>query len=186
MQRTIPTAALALCAAVAASNALAQSPAPGAGPSDKPPAEAFMQQLDTDNSGTVSLEEAKAPQREQFNKMDKDGNGTIDAAEARAGFEAQVPEEMLKAMKERGVPDAGETFVKNLDKNGDNVVDAQEFEQPSVQAFEAMDTDGNGEATMEEATAYFDQLRERLQKQMQHMQEQMQQQKMQQEQAPAQ
>jgi Ca2+-binding EF-hand superfamily protein len=172
MQRVIPIALIALCGAVVAPVALAQEPetAPGGSPAD-----AFMQQLDKDGDGKVSLDEAKAPQQEQFTKMDTDGSGTLDTAEAGASFKAQVPPEMLEAMKERGMPDPGETFVKNLDTDGDGTVDAAEFEQPSIKSFTAMDKDGDGGATKEEASEYFDQLRAKLQQQMEQMQQQMQQ-----------
>jgi Ca2+-binding EF-hand superfamily protein len=171
MQRIIPIAMIALCGAVTAPTALAQDPA--AAPSGSP-ADAFMQKLDKDGDGKVSLEEAKAPQKEQFTKMDTDSSGTLDAAEAGASFKDQVPPEMLEAMQERGMPDPGETFVKNLDTDDDGSVDLTEFEQPSAKSFAAMDKDGDGGATKEEASAYFDQLREKLQQQMQQMQQQMQ------------
>ncbi len=172
MQRVIPIAIIALCGAITAPAALAQDPAATPGGS---PADAFMQQLDKDGDGKVSLDEAKAPQKEQFTKMDTDGNGTLDATEASASFKDQVPPEMLEAMKERGMPDPGETFVKNLDTDANGTVDATEFEQPSAKSFAAMDKDGDGGATKEEASEYFDQLREKLQKQMEQMQQQMEQ-----------
>jgi hypothetical protein len=81
---------------------------------------------------------------------------------------------MLEAMKERGMPDPGETFVNNLDKNGDGKVDKTEFQQPTVDAFQRMDTDGDGFATKEEAAAYFEQMRQQMQEQMRRMQEQQQ------------
>jgi len=170
MQKVIPIALIALCGAVTLSGAFAQDPAVVEGGS---PADAFMQQLDKDGDGRVSLEEAKAPQQEQFTKMDTDGSGTLDATEAGASFKEQVPPEMLETMKERGMPDPGETFIKNLDTDENGSVDATEFEQPSVKSFAAMDKDGDGGATKEEASEYFDQLREKLQRQMQQMQQQM-------------
>lgn len=77
------------------------------------------------------------------------------------------------------MPDPGESFVNNLDKDGDGSVSAQEFEQPTVESFGRMDADGDGLATKEEAAAYFADMKQQIQQkmeQMQQMQEQMQQQ----------
>ena len=148
MQKITPIAVIALVSAVVATSAFGQEATPEQAAS---PADAFMQQLDTDGDGKVTLDEAKAPQKEQFTKMDTDGGGTITGDEASTAFKAQVPPEMLEAMTERGMPDPGETFVKNLDTNGDGSVDPTEFEQPSAKSFAAMDTDGDGGATKEEA-----------------------------------
>jgi Ca2+-binding EF-hand superfamily protein len=182
MQRVIPLAALALCTGIVATGASAQSeatPEAQAGSAAK----AFMEKLDTDDSGSISMEEATAPQKEQFKTNDKDGDGAITADEASAAFAEQVPPEMMEAMKERGMPDPGVTFVKNLDKNGDDKVDADEFEQPTKDSFSAMDTNGDGQADEAEATAYFEEMRAKMQERMLQMQQQME--EMQQQPAPA-
>jgi len=176
MQRTTSIAIVALFAVTVMPAAFAQdaqqSPQEGGGD----PAETFIKQLDTDGDGKVSLEEALAPQTPRFNENDTDGDGVITAEEASESFKAQVPPEMLEAMKERGMPDPGETFVKNLDKNGDGSVDQEEFQQPTVDAFQRMDADGDGFATKEEASAYFAEMKEKMAEQMRLMQEQQQQQ----------
>jgi Ca2+-binding EF-hand superfamily protein len=181
MQRAIPLAVLALCAGFTAHLALAQDQAGGNQAGDA--AKAFMQKLDTDGSGGISLEEATAPQKEQFKENDADGDGFITADEASAAFAEQVPPEMMEAMKERGMPEPGETFVKNLDQNEDGKVDPTEFEQPTKESFAAMDKNGDGIADEAEATAYFEEMRAKMQERMQQMQQQMQQ--MQQSQPPA-
>lgn len=178
MQRVIPIAILALCGAAVAPVVLAEDPAADQPQDQMPaqpglPADAFMQQLDKDGDGKVTLDEAKAPQMEQFGKIDADGNGALSAEEAGASFKEKVPPEMLEAMQERGMPDPGETFVKNLDTDGNGSVDLDEYEQPTRKSFAQMDQDGDGSATKEEATAYFDQLREKVKKQMEQMQQQM-------------
>ena len=174
MQRAIHLAVLALCGSVAAGSAFAQEP-PGPAFEAGDAAKAFMEKLDTDKSGGISLAEAVAPQQEQFTANDTDGDGFITAEEAGAAFAAQVPPEMMEAMKERGMPDPGETFVKNLDKNGDGKVDLGEFEQPTKDSFAAMDANGDGTADEAEATAYFEQMRAKMQARIQEMQQQMQQ-----------
>jgi Ca2+-binding EF-hand superfamily protein len=178
MQSIKSFALAALVAATAASTAVAQQPESGQqGPSD--PAQAFVDQLDKNGDGKVSKDEALAPQGPRFSEADTNGDGVITADEASESFKAQVPPEMLEAMKERGMPDPGEAFVKNLDKNGDGKVEKGEFEQPTVDAFNRMDTDGDGLATKEEASAYFDQMRQQMQEQMRRMQQQQQQQQQQ-------
>lgn len=73
------------------------------------------------------------------------------------------------------MPDPGKTFVDNLDKNDDGKVDLDEFEQPTRESFSAMDTSGDGNADMEEATTYFEEMRAKMQERMQQMQQQMEQ-----------
>jgi Ca2+-binding EF-hand superfamily protein len=186
MQRATQLALIALCAGLAAHTASAQSEAPPPGEQAGAAAKAFIEKLDTDKNGGISLEEATAPQKEQFTSNDKDGDGFITAEEASTAFAEQVPAEMLEAMKERGMPDPGQTFVKNLDQNGDGKVDPTEFEQPTKESFNAMDANSDGAADEAEATAYFEEMRAKMQERMQQVQEQMQQmQQMQQEQSPA-
>jgi Ca2+-binding EF-hand superfamily protein len=178
MQRALTFATVALCGSVAAFTVLAQESAAPAPDEAASPAEAFIGQLDSNDDGAVTLDEALAPQKEQFKEIDADGSGTLDAAEASAAFEAKVPEEMLEEMKKRGMPNPGESFIENLDKNGDGVVDVEEFEAPTGESFARMDADGDGKATVEEATAYFEDIQRRMQErieQMQQMQEQPQQ-----------
>lgn len=175
MQRAIHLAVLALCAGMAAQTASAQDEAPAPEAQAGAAAKAFMQKLDTDQSGGISLEEATAPQKEQFKANDKDGDGFITVEEAGAAFAEQVPPEMMQAMKDRGMPDPGQTFVKNLDKDGDSKVSSDEFEQPTKDSFAAMDSNGDGNADEAEATAYFEEMRAKMQERMKQVQEQMQQ-----------
>lgn len=172
MQRTHTLLMTALVSALAATPALLlaqEEPAGATGPAD-----AFIGQLDSDGDGKVSLDEAVAPQKSRFAETDANGDGMLDATEAGTAFKAQVPAEMLQAMEERGMPDPGETFVKNLDKNGDGMVDPSEFEQPTAESFKQMDTDGDGFASKGEATAFFDEMQRQMQEQMQRMQQQQQ------------
>ncbi len=174
MQRVIHLVVLALGAGLAAQTALAQGETPPQARADVA-AKAFMQKFDSDQSGGISLEEATAQHKEQFKLNDKDGDGFITAEEAGAAFVEQAPPEMMEAMKERGMPDPGQTFVKNLDKDNDGKVSAEEFEQPTKESFATMDSNGDGVADEAEAGAYFEDMRAKMQERMQQMQEQMQQ-----------
>lgn len=168
MQRASSLIAVAIAGTFATSISFAQD----AQPAQASPADAFIEQLDTNGDGKVSLEEARAPQKPRFNETDTDGDGFVSVEEASTAFNDQVPAEMLEAMKERGMPDPGETFVKNLDKDGDGKISPEEFEQPTVESFERMDADGDGFATKEEAAAFFEQMQRQMQEQMQKMQQQ--------------
>lgn len=170
MHRALPFALAALFAAVG--SAVAQPPE-GAAPPSPPlaPAEAFMKQLDADGDGKVSQAEALTPQAARMKEVDANGDGFVSGEEASTSFKAQVPAEMLAEMQKRGMPDPGETFVKNLDKDGDGKVSPTEFQQPTVDAFTRMDANADGAATQEEAAAYFAQMQQKMEEQMRKMQE---------------
>ena len=69
------------------------------------PAQGFMMQFDQDKSGSVTLEEFKAPQVEaleqQFSYMDKNGDGSIDQAEIEA-FAAEMRQRMQQMQQQQG------------------------------------------------------------------------------------
>lgn len=158
---------LALCAC--SSLALAQQTPPATPTS---PTDAFIKELDTDGNGTVSLDEARAPQLERFKEADTDGDGKISAAEARTAFEKHVPAQIMQQMKERGLPDPGETFLRNLDKNADGAVSLDEFTQPAIESFQRMDQNSDGQVSADEARAFFDQMHQQMQERMRQWQEQ--------------
>lgn len=174
IQRPAPAVLyLSLASALLAGPAMAQDPAAADAP--KTPTEAFMKELDTNNDGQVSLDEVKAPQTARFGETDANGDGAITTEEASEAFAKQVPPEMMKQMQERGMPDPGETFIQNLDSNGDKSVSAEEFVQPALDSFNRMDSNGDGVASAEEATAFFDQLEQEMRARMEEMQRQHQQ-----------
>lgn len=167
MHRALP---LALAALFAATGSAVAQPPEGAAPPPSP-SEAFLKQLDTDGDGKVSQAEALAPQGARMKGMDTNGDGFVSADEAGAAFRAQVPAEMLEEMQKRGMPDPGETFVKNLDKDGDGKVSETELQQPTADAFARMDSNADGAATPDEAAAYFTQMQQKMEEQMRMMQE---------------
>ncbi len=173
MQRLTHIAVVALCAGLGAQSVFGQPGEAMPGFAADEATAKFMEQLDTDGSGDVSLDEALAPQMERFGKTDTNGDKFITSDEAGAAFRSQVPPEMLEAMEERGMPDPGERFVQGLDQNQDGKVDEDEFMAPSKASFEAMDSNGDGKADKDEATAYFEELGAKMQKQIEQMRQQM-------------
>lgn len=171
--RLTPTLISVTFASVLGTAAVAQETPPPQPP--KTPTAAFMAELDKDGDGQVSLEEIKAPQQQRFEETDADGDGVISTEEAREAFAKQVPPEMLKQMRDRGMPDPGDTFVENLDTNDDQQVSAEEFVQPAVDSFNRMDTNGDGLADAEESTAFFEEMQQEMRKRMQELQQQHQQ-----------
>jgi Ca2+-binding EF-hand superfamily protein len=159
-----------LASAVFSGLALAQEPA--APPAPTNPTEAFMKELDKNGDGQVSLDEVKAPQEARFAETDANGDGFITPEEARDAFAKQVPPEMLEEMEKRGMPDPGDTFIANLDSDEDGKVSADEFVQPAVDSFSRMDSNGDGVASADEATAFFEELQQEMQKRMEEMQKQ--------------
>jgi Ca2+-binding EF-hand superfamily protein len=168
MQRVKILLAVAIAGTLASGLSLAQD---AAAPPATAPADAFIQQLDTNGDGSVSLEEALTPQKSRFSETDSNGDGFVVVEEATTAFNAQVPAEMLEAMKERGMPDPGETFVKNLDQDGDGKISPAEFEAPTVESFNRMDSNSDGLASRDEAAAFFEDLQRQMQEQMQKMQQ---------------
>lgn len=166
MKRMIPVALLAL-----ATGAVAQAQQPAAEQAGSP-TDAFLQELDKDGDGAISKDEALAPDRERFTKTDGNGDGAITQDEAQASFEANVPPEMIEQMKEKGMPNPGETFMKNLDQNQDGKVDVDELTSRTAASFDRMDTDGDGMASRAEADAFFAAMQRQMEEQMRRMQQQ--------------
>jgi Ca2+-binding EF-hand superfamily protein len=173
MQRLTQIAVVAFCAGIGAQSAFAQPDGVMPGFAADDAANKFIEQLDTDGSGDVTLDEALAPQLERFGSTDANGDKAITADEADAAFKAQVPPEMLEAMEERGMTNPGQRFIGGLDQNGDGKVDEDEFKAPSQASFEAMDTSADGKADKDEAKAYFEELGAKMQKQIEQMRQQM-------------
>ncbi|EIC21173.1 EF-hand domain-containing protein [Thiorhodovibrio frisius] len=158
-----------LATLVLATSALAQEP-PADGPTT--PTAAFMKELDKNGDGQVSVDEIKTPQQQRFTETDANGDGAISTEEASEAFAKQAPPEMMAEMKKRGMPDPGETFVQNLDTDKNGQVSADEFMQPALDSFGRMDANSDGVASAEEATAFFDELQQEMQRRMEEMQQQ--------------
>ena len=93
MKRYTPLVLLVLAAPLAAQ------------PKDMPPpSQMFIQQMDTDGDGKVSLQEFLKPSEMQFRHMDKNGDGYISEEEAEAFHQEmqQRMQQMQQQMKQRG------------------------------------------------------------------------------------
>ncbi|MGB0722415.1 MAG: hypothetical protein ACPGU7_08455 [Gammaproteobacteria bacterium] len=85
----------ALAAAMFAAPALAQQ-------GGMPNAQAmFIDKMDTDKDGKVSLDEFRAPGDKMFAAMDSNGDGMIDTAEAKA-FHQQMMQRMQQMRQQFG------------------------------------------------------------------------------------
>lgn len=97
MKNIAPMLLLAFAAPVAAQSQGGGMPGYGQpqGGARPDPAQMFIQQLDANKDGKVSLEEFLAPGTRQFGQIDKDGDGYITPDEAKA-----FQEEMQKRMEQ--------------------------------------------------------------------------------------
>lgn len=167
MQRALSLALATLFGTTFTATALAQAPQGTGQPPAINPAEAFIKSHDADGDGKVSQAEALAPQEARFKETDTDGDGFITADEFRQRFMARVPPQAQEQLKQRNIGDPGESFVKELDKNGDGKVDLGESQQPAIGGFKQMDANGDGLASLDEADAFFRQMWEQARQQYQ-------------------
>jgi Ca2+-binding EF-hand superfamily protein len=105
---------------------------PGANPAWAKGASA-LKTLDTDNDGTVDLNEAKAAASTEFDKLDKDHDGTLDK-------------------KELGKHLAGKNFTA-ADGDKDGTVSKDEYAAVVEQRFKAADRDNEGTVDAKELSS---------------------------------
>jgi Ca2+-binding EF-hand superfamily protein len=99
----------------------AMAAAPDTTPTDK---SAVTSQIDTDNDGTISLDEAKAAAAKKFDALDTDKEGTLDASELT------------------GI--VGKGMLAKADKDKDATLDKAEYMALVEKYFAAADTDKDG------------------------------------------
>ena len=71
-----------------------------------------------------------------------------------------------------GKVEPDQMFIQQADTNKDGKVSQQEFLAPAVKQFQYMDKNGDGYITIDEARAFGQEMRERMQKQQQMHQQQ--------------
>jgi Ca2+-binding EF-hand superfamily protein len=86
--------------------------------------------IDTDNDGTIDLNEAKAAASAVFDKLDADHDGTLDRAELRGRVLPQdwaiADPDNDKTLTKDEYLNYVEIVFKRADKDGDGTVDAKE------------------------------------------------------------
>ncbi len=94
--------------------------------------------MDKNGNGVIDKDEFKGP-AEMFAKIDADNSGTI------------TKEEFLTYLRKNAVGNMEERF-KQMDKNGNGVIDKDEFKGPA-EMFAKIDADNSGTITKEELQA---------------------------------
>ena len=97
-----------------------------------------MAALDTDNDGTVDLEEAKKAASDTFDKLDRDHDGTLDRRELRgrvrpAEFTAADPDKDRTISKDEYLKLVEDRF-KAADRDNDGTLDERELRSRAGQA----------------------------------------------------
>jgi Ca2+-binding EF-hand superfamily protein len=97
-----------------------------------------MQTLDTDNDGTVDLEEAKKAASDTFDKLDRDHDGTLDRRELRgrlrpAEFASADPDKDRTLSKDEYLKVVEDRF-KAADRDNDGTLDERELRSRAGQA----------------------------------------------------
>jgi Ca2+-binding EF-hand superfamily protein len=86
--------------------------------------------IDTDNDGTISLDEAKAAASKVFDQLDHDRDGTLDRAELRGRVLSQdwtlADPDNDKTLTKDEYLSYVEMVFKRADTDGDGTVDAKE------------------------------------------------------------
>lgn len=106
----------------------------------------FLEKLDTDGDGQVTVEEAQTEAAEKFAKMDADGDGLVTSEEMMANFESEKAAKMKAKFDKK--------FAES-DTDGDGALSEEEFIENSNKRISSMDADGDGIITKEEMIAKF-------------------------------
>ena len=129
-----------------------------------PPMGAMFALIDTDNDGTISLQEWQAAHERIFKVMDTDNDGTVSLQEmrrfmagrtrgaARQGGGTGQDRDMMRAMRGRGrgmAPMMGMMFAL-IDTDNDGTISLQEWQAAHERIFKAMDTDKEGTVSLQE------------------------------------
>ncbi|WPJ95634.1 EF-hand domain-containing protein [Coraliomargarita algicola] len=130
---------------------------PGEAKGKRPSPQEIFQRMDSDENGTLSLEEVKGPLAEHFDKIDADGDGQITPKELRIAHQKRLKgEKGPKGEKGQGAERRGPN-LKEADSNEDGAISKAEATEAGMERllehFDEIDADGNGEITREEMLA---------------------------------
>jgi hypothetical protein len=128
-----------------------------------PPGKESGLQVDQNNDGSVTLDEAKQSADRQFTDFDADKNNKIDRKEFMSKVRVmnrsdQKPDQKMKEAIQKMV----NARFDRLDTNKDKFLSKDELEADSVARHKAMDTNGDGKVSREEVAA----LRDKMQAEM--------------------
>lgn len=93
-----------------------------------------MRAADTNNDGSVSLEEFQASFTERFAAFDSDSDGTVTAAEVEAIVSASDDRRLVRQANR----------VRTMDANWDGQLTSAEIQTASATMFERLDTNDDG------------------------------------------
>lgn len=97
-----------------------------------------IERIDTDKSGTISLEEFASVGMGKMIAADKDGNGILSTDEVSAAMEAERKRRREEAM------------MKRLDVNGDGSITVAELQDRMSKQFALLDRNSDGSLSEEE------------------------------------
>jgi hypothetical protein len=102
----------------------------------------LMARLDADKDGKITREETEAARKQLFARLDRNGDGLVDEEEMDRARQAIIDRATMM-----------ETRLsmqwRNMDKDGDGKVSAEEFQSRTV-VFDLADRNGDGAVTAEE------------------------------------
>lgn len=123
--------------------------------------EAKFAEMDINGDGFITLDEVEIRATERFTEVDQNGDGQISPDEAKAGAKARHDARRAEAgdrpskgkRSHQGQrPSKGDMFART-DLDGDGVITVEEITIFTETRFKEMDSNGDGQVTLDEAKA---------------------------------
>jgi len=114
----------------------------------------------------VTYEDYMAKARERFAKVDKDDDGVITKEERKAARKARKNKEGEGRRGGRKGKRGGKRKPGKMlqDRNDDGAITVEDLPKRAARHFEKIDTDGDGEISAEEKSAFIEKMKERREK----------------------